>query len=118
MKLERSVYENFFKCRRKSHVENYPINKKGENNMVKTYTVDKQEKSSIVEKFENIGARVKIRKPTRNNFRWLVARERSFRIDVAEDKKGQFFDGFIDHSMGKYHTYIANMDENGNQLPK
>ena len=33
-------------------------------------------------------------------------------------KKGQFFDGFIDHSMGKYHTYISNMDENGNQLPK
>ena len=33
-------------------------------------------------------------------------------------KSFNFIDGFADHSMGKYHEYIANMDDKGEQLPK
>ena len=33
-------------------------------------------------------------------------------------KQGKFFDSILDHNMGKYHEYIANMDDNGEQLPK
>ena len=33
-------------------------------------------------------------------------------------KSFNLVDGFADHSMGKYHEYLGNMDENGEQLPK
>lgn len=33
-------------------------------------------------------------------------------------KNFNFIDGFADHSMGKYHEYISNMDEHGEQIPK
>ena len=33
-------------------------------------------------------------------------------------KQGKFFDSILDHNMGAYHEYIANMDDKGEQLPK
>ena len=33
-------------------------------------------------------------------------------------KSFNLVDGFADHSMGKYHEYLGNMDESGEQLPK
>ena len=33
-------------------------------------------------------------------------------------KSFNLIDGFADHSMGKYHEFIYNMDDNGEQLPK
>jgi len=33
-------------------------------------------------------------------------------------KSFNLIDGFADHSMGLYHEYIYNMDDNGEQLPK
>ena len=33
-------------------------------------------------------------------------------------KSFNLVDGFADHSMGKYHEYLHNMDEKGEQLPK
>jgi triacylglycerol lipase len=33
-------------------------------------------------------------------------------------KSFNLIDGFADHSMGKYHEFLYNMDDNGEQLPK
>jgi hypothetical protein len=33
-------------------------------------------------------------------------------------KSFNLIDGFADHSMGLYHEFLYNMDDNGEQLPK
>lgn len=65
--------------------------------MAKVYTVERKEKNPIIEKFEDIGARAKIRKPKNTINRWRVQTRSApkFIVDVAEDKNGQYFDILI-----------------------
>ena len=39
-------------------------------------------------------------------------------VTLRHLKQGKFFDSILDHNMGAYHEYIANMDDSGEQLPK
>lgn len=51
-------------------------------------------------------------------FTWWQRCKDKFRGFWISARKGQFFDGFVDHSMSYYYSYISNMDDNGEQMPK
>jgi len=53
----------------------------------------------------------------RNGTAWQRCKDR-WRGTWMALKSFNLFDGFADHSMGLYHEFLHNMDDNGDQLPK
>lgn len=60
--------------------------------MARIYNVEKSKKDIVTEKFTNIGARVKVRKPNRRDWFMTQREQTKFRVNITEDNKGQYFD--------------------------
>jgi len=52
------------------------------------------------------------------NATWIQRFKDKWRGTWLALKSFNLFDGFADHSMGLYHEFLHNMDDNGDQLPK